>query len=54
MVSKDGSGERVNRRNGGRIEGEAGVARLLGIKPNTLRARMRKLGIEFGRGCKVP
>jgi transcriptional regulator with GAF, ATPase, and Fis domain len=42
------------RRCGGRIEGEAGVARLLGIKPNTLRARMRKLGIEFGRGCKVP
>ena len=33
----------------GQIEGPAGVARLLGIKPNTLRARMRKLGIEFGR-----
>jgi transcriptional regulator with GAF, ATPase, and Fis domain len=37
------------RRCGGQIEGDAGVARLLGIKPNTLRARMRKLGIAFGR-----
>jgi transcriptional regulator with GAF, ATPase, and Fis domain len=41
------------RRCGGQIEGDAGVARLLGINPNTLRARMRKLGIEFGRGHKL-
>ncbi len=29
----------------GRIEGSQGAARLLGINPNTLRSRMRKLGI---------
>ncbi len=34
----------------GRIEGEKGAARLLKIHPSTLRKRMRKLGIPFGRG----
>ncbi|MDI3284152.1 sigma-54 dependent transcriptional regulator [Polyangium sp. 15x6] len=34
---------------GGRIEGPYGAARLLGINPHTLRARMRKLGIEWSR-----
>ena len=33
----------------GRIEGDRGAARLLGINPHTLRARMRKLGIAWGR-----
>jgi transcriptional regulator with GAF, ATPase, and Fis domain len=33
----------------GRIEGEKGAARLLGINPHTLRARMRKLGIDWQR-----
>jgi transcriptional regulator with GAF, ATPase, and Fis domain len=33
----------------GRIEGEQGAARLLGINPHTLRARMRKLGIDWQR-----
>jgi transcriptional regulator with GAF, ATPase, and Fis domain len=33
----------------GRIEGPQGVARLLAINPHTLRARMRKLGIAWGR-----
>jgi transcriptional regulator with GAF, ATPase, and Fis domain len=32
-------------RTGGRIEGRLGAARLLGINPNTLRSRMRKLGL---------
>jgi len=32
---------------GGRIEGPHGAARLLGINPHTLRARMRKLGVEW-------
>ncbi|MBI4695308.1 MAG: hypothetical protein HY749_14920 [Gammaproteobacteria bacterium] len=32
-------------RSGGRIEGSLGAARLLGINPNTLRSRMRKLGL---------
>ncbi|MBU1055860.1 MAG: sigma 54-interacting transcriptional regulator [Proteobacteria bacterium] len=34
---------------GGRIEGEKGAAKLLQINPSTLRAKMRKLGIPFGR-----
>jgi hydrogenase-4 transcriptional activator len=34
---------------GGRIEGRGGAAALLGINPHTLRARMRKLGIDWSR-----
>ncbi len=34
---------------GGRVGGEQGAARLLQINPSTLRKRMRKLGIPFGR-----
>jgi transcriptional regulator with GAF, ATPase, and Fis domain len=33
----------------GRIEGPHGAAALLGINPHTLRARMRKLGVEWTR-----
>jgi transcriptional regulator with GAF, ATPase, and Fis domain len=33
----------------GRIEGPHGAARILGINPHTLRARMRKLGINWRR-----
>jgi transcriptional regulator with GAF, ATPase, and Fis domain len=33
----------------GRIEGPFGAARILGVNPHTLRARMRKLGIEWSR-----
>jgi transcriptional regulator with GAF, ATPase, and Fis domain len=33
----------------GRIEGEGGAADLLGINPHTLRARMRKLGVDWRR-----
>ena len=33
----------------GRVEGRRGAAALLGINPHTLRARMRKLGIEWDR-----
>jgi transcriptional regulator with GAF, ATPase, and Fis domain len=33
----------------GRVEGDKGAARLLGVHPSTLRKRMRKLGIVFGR-----
>ena len=33
----------------GRIEGPQGAAQRLGINPHTLRARMRKLGIEWSR-----
>lgn len=38
---------------GGRIEGEKGAAELLAMKPGTLRHRMRKLGIPFGRSAKA-
>jgi DNA-binding NtrC family response regulator len=33
----------------GRVEGKKGAASLLNIHPSTLRKRMRKLGIPFGR-----
>jgi hydrogenase-4 transcriptional activator len=33
----------------GRVEGPFGAAKLLGINPHTLRARMRKLGIDWSR-----
>jgi transcriptional regulator with GAF, ATPase, and Fis domain len=33
----------------GRVEGPFGAARRLGINPHTLRARMRKLGIDWAR-----
>jgi PAS domain S-box-containing protein len=35
---------------GWRVSGEHGAARLLGLKPTTLEARMKKLGIERKRG----
>jgi hydrogenase-4 transcriptional activator len=41
--------ERVLSRTGGRIEGPFGAARQLAINPHTLRARMRKLRIEWSR-----
>ena len=37
---------------GGRIQGKEGAAELLGIQPNTLRAKMRRLGIPFGRSAQ--
>ena len=33
----------------GRIEGRQGAAALLEINPHTLRAKMRKLGIDWAR-----
>jgi hypothetical protein len=33
----------------GKIHGPGGAAELLGINPNTLRGRMGKLGIMYGR-----
>jgi transcriptional regulator with GAF, ATPase, and Fis domain len=38
----------------GRIEGSCGAARLLGINPHTLRARMRKLRIDWSVYRHVP
>jgi transcriptional regulator with GAF, ATPase, and Fis domain len=34
---------------GGKINGPGGAAEILGIHPNTLRTRMNKLGIPYGR-----
>jgi transcriptional regulator with GAF, ATPase, and Fis domain len=34
----------------GKVHGPGGAAELLGINPSTLRARMNKLGINYGRG----
>src|SRR5262249_62101384 len=41
--------ESALRRTHGRIEGKGGAADLLAINPHTLRARMRKLGINWKR-----
>lgn len=37
---------------GGRVEGERGAAQLMNINPSTLRKRMKKLGIPFGKKAK--
>jgi DNA-binding NtrC family response regulator len=34
---------------GGKIHGPGGAGELLGVNPNTLRTRMKKLGIPFGK-----
>jgi len=41
--------EKALRTTGGRIEGRGGAASLLQINPHTLRARMRKMGIDWAR-----
>jgi transcriptional regulator with GAF, ATPase, and Fis domain len=43
---------RVLEMTGGKIEGKGGAAELLQMNPSTLRKRMRKLGIPFGRKTK--
>ncbi len=40
---------RVLSKTNGRINGKEGAAEILGINPNTLRNRMKKLGIPFGK-----
>jgi len=44
---------RILKMAGGRIEGPGGAAELLGMNPGTLRHRMRKLGIPFGRKSRI-
>jgi transcriptional regulator with GAF, ATPase, and Fis domain len=44
---------RVMEMTGGKIGGNQGAAELLQINPSTLRKRMRKLGISFGRKAKA-
>ncbi|KAA3657008.1 MAG: AAA family ATPase [Calditrichaeota bacterium] len=43
---------RVLAKTNGKIHGNGGAAELLGINASTLRNRMNKLGIEFGKGTK--
>jgi transcriptional regulator with GAF, ATPase, and Fis domain len=40
---------RVLEMTGGKVHGELGAAQMLKVNPSTLRKRMRKLGIPFGR-----
>jgi transcriptional regulator with GAF, ATPase, and Fis domain len=37
----------------GKVNGSDGAAAILGLNPNTLRNRMKKLGIEYGRSSKL-
>jgi transcriptional regulator with GAF, ATPase, and Fis domain len=39
---------------GGKIHGRGGAGELLGVNPNTLRKRMDKLGISYGRKKRFP
>jgi DNA-binding NtrC family response regulator len=41
--------KRVMEMTGGRVGGEKGAANLLKMNPSTLRSKMRKMGIPFGR-----
>jgi transcriptional regulator with GAF, ATPase, and Fis domain len=41
--------ERALQATKGRIEGVQGAAHLLNINPHTLRARMRKLGLDWSK-----
>ncbi|NOX67436.1 MAG: sigma-54-dependent Fis family transcriptional regulator, partial [Chlorobi bacterium] len=41
--------KQVLEKTNGKINGKDGAARILGVNPNTLRNRMIKLGIPFGR-----
>ncbi|MHC4250326.1 MAG: sigma-54 interaction domain-containing protein [Planctomycetota bacterium] len=41
--------KRVLEMTGGKVHGPGGAGELLGVNPNTLRYRMRKLGIRFGK-----
>jgi DNA-binding protein Fis len=36
----------------GKVHGPDGAAAVLGINPSTLRNRMKKLGIDYGRKSK--
>ena len=41
--------EKILAMTGGRVNGKKGAAVMLGLNPNTLRHRMKKLGIAYGR-----
>jgi transcriptional regulator with GAF, ATPase, and Fis domain len=39
---------------GGKINGPGGAAQILGLHPNTLRSRMNRLGIAYGKKSWQP
>ena len=41
--------QRVLNATGGKVHGENGAANILGVNPSTLRSRMNKLGVRYGR-----
>jgi transcriptional regulator with GAF, ATPase, and Fis domain len=43
----------VLRQTAGRVQGQGGAAEVLGVHPSTLRSKMRKLGIVYGRAAKT-
>mgnify|MGYP001826998692 CR=1 FL=1 len=45
--------ERALERTGGKLYGPGGSAELLGINPNTLRSRMKKLGLGGARSYRT-
>ena len=40
------------KKSGGKVDGKGGAAKLLGLHPMTLRHRMKKLNIPFGKKAK--
>jgi len=44
--------QKVMKMTKGKIHGPGGAAELLGVNPNTLRGRMSRLGIRYGRNKK--
>jgi DNA-binding NtrC family response regulator len=38
----------------GKIQGKDGAAAILGVNPSTLRNKMKKLGIPYGRSSSIP
>ena len=41
--------ERILHLTGGKIQGKDGAAAVLGVHPSTLRSRMQKMGVAYGR-----
>jgi DNA-binding NtrC family response regulator len=44
---------RILKKTAGKVHGPEGAAELLGVNPSTLRHRMRKLGITYGKKSSV-
>lgn len=44
----------VLRATNGKVQGRDGAAAILGLNPSTLRNKMRRLGIQYGRSLSSP